>query len=57
MKRDVKRREKLARVDDEHRSSRVSKTRSFIYEKGYGVKSTAVEKMLSSKSEVPTTVS
>ncbi|KAJ7053136.1 hypothetical protein C8F01DRAFT_1375308 [Mycena amicta] len=54
MELDKKRREKLARTDNDHRRSRIATVRKWIYEWGYKIKSAAVERFLSPFSEVPT---
>nr|GAT49693.1 predicted protein [Mycena chlorophos] len=51
---DQKRREKLVRIDDDHRRSRIARVRTWIYEWGYRIKAAAVERWLSPFSEVPT---
>nr|GAT45241.1 predicted protein [Mycena chlorophos] len=50
----MKRREKLARVDDQRRQSRVARVRKWIYSWAYGIKSAAVERFLQPQSETPT---
>ena len=52
---DDQRREHI-RLDDEHRQENVELARKFIFEKGLGIKSTAVEGLLESKSYTPTRV-
>jgi hypothetical protein len=52
----MKRRQTLARVDDDARQSKVAISRSLIYERGYGVRSNAVETLLKEHSLVPTSV-
>lgn len=56
-KTDSARRERLVRLDNTSRRADVALARSFIYEKGRNVDSTAVENMLKAESYVPTTVS
>ncbi|KAF7310253.1 hypothetical protein MIND_00399200 [Mycena indigotica] len=51
---DMKRRERLARVDDEHRQDRISRVRKWIYSWAYGIKAKAVERFLQPQSETPT---
>ncbi|KAJ7069202.1 hypothetical protein C8F01DRAFT_510286 [Mycena amicta] len=51
---DMKRREKLARVDDNHRKGRITRVREWIYSWAYGIKSKAVERFLQPQSETPT---
>jgi hypothetical protein len=53
---DERRREKLRRVDNYNRNWNVSLAREFIYEKGLGVKSAAVERLLAEESNTPTKV-
>lgn len=57
MKRDMKQRETLARVDDEGRRNKVRVAREIIYDKQYAVNSPAVERILKEESLVPTLVS
>jgi hypothetical protein len=44
------------RIDDEHRREKVETARSFIFEKGLGVKSSKVESRLKDESYTPTRV-
>jgi hypothetical protein len=53
---DRKRREKLARVDNEHRRDTVELARKWIYEKGVNVKSQSIKDLLGSKGWTPTRV-
>jgi len=53
--RDRQRREH-ARIDTPSRQQKVDMTREWIFEKGYGVKSAAVERVLGPESLVPTRV-
>jgi hypothetical protein len=57
MKRDMRQRETLARVDDEDRKRMVRTAREIIYEKNYAVDTTSVEILLQPQSLVPTSVS
>ena len=57
MVRDTKRRQTLARKDTHWIGDTIARARSFIYEKGYGVTSKAVEDLLKPESLVPTEVS
>lgn len=54
---DFKRRQQLARVDDEHHQQDVNRARNFIFENGAPVGGTHVEALLNPKSRVPTRVS
>ena len=56
-KNDDKRRETALRVDTEPQCLKISLARDFIYKKAKGVKSVAVERVLSATSMVPTAVS
>ena len=56
-KNDDKRRETALRVDTEPRRLKILLARDFIYKKAKGVKSVAVERVLSATSMVPTAVS
>ncbi|KAJ7097121.1 hypothetical protein B0H15DRAFT_920861 [Mycena belliarum] len=51
---DTTKREKLARVDDSIRRGRIDRVRTWIYERGYAIKSAAVERYLQPFSETPT---
>ncbi|KAG5639975.1 hypothetical protein DXG03_002044 [Asterophora parasitica] len=51
---DLRRRVTLARRDDSPRRFRIRIAREFIYERGFGVKSAAVERILEADSLVPT---
>ena len=53
---DERRREKSRRVDDFNRNLNVSHARDLIYERGFGVKSAAVERLLAEESYTPTKV-
>ncbi len=44
------------RMDDHHRRADVKRTRSWIYERGYGNNSVRIDHVLASKSHVPTRV-
>ena len=55
-KNDKKRREKLARVDNEHRRDMVELARKWIYEKGVNVKSKPIQGLLDPKGWTPTRV-
>jgi hypothetical protein len=57
MKRDMKQRETLARVDDKSRRRKVATARDIIYNKNYAVNTNNVETLLMPQSLVPTTVS
>jgi hypothetical protein len=57
MKRNMKQRETLARVDDEARRRKVATARDIIYNKNYAVNTNNVETLLMPQSLVPTTVS
>jgi hypothetical protein len=57
MKRDMKQRETLARVDNESRRQKVAAAREIIYNKNYAVNTDHVEALLRPQSLVPTTVS
>lgn len=48
---------KHERVDNHPRRSEVDRTRSWIYERGYGINSVRIDRVLGSKSYVPTRVS
>jgi hypothetical protein len=52
---DARRREN-ERVDDDDRKEKVEKTRGWIFEKGYGVLSKAVQRILAPMSLMPTQV-
>jgi hypothetical protein len=52
----MKQRQTLLRTDDIARQSKVTISRSFIYDRGYGVRSNAVENLLKEHSLVPTSV-
>lgn len=52
----MKQRQTLARIDDDTRKSKVTISRSLIYDRGYGVRSNAVENLLKEHSLVPTSV-
>jgi hypothetical protein len=56
-KRDDERRVKQARIDNEHRQHDVDLARSFMFTRGDGPTSTAVENVLDAESRVPTRVS
>ena len=43
-------------MDNSHRNWNVSLVRAFIYERGYGVRSAAVERLLAEESNMPTKV-
>ncbi|KAF8802003.1 hypothetical protein BYT27DRAFT_7226594 [Phlegmacium glaucopus] len=53
-KNDQKRREKLARIDNEHRRDTVELARKWIYEKGINVKSKSIKDLLGPKGWTPT---
>ncbi|EIN13405.1 hypothetical protein PUNSTDRAFT_57944 [Punctularia strigosozonata HHB-11173 SS5] len=53
-KRDLRRRTHLKHVDDHLRKDKVQRARQLIYEKGYNVKSAAVEGIIKGESLVPT---
>ena len=53
---DDRRREKSRRVDNSTRNWNVSLARDLIYEKGFGVRSAAVERLLAEESYTPTKV-
>jgi hypothetical protein len=53
---DERRREKSRRVDDFNRNWNVSLAREYIYERGFGVRSAAVERLLAEESYTPTKV-
>jgi hypothetical protein len=53
---DMKQRQSLARIDDNARQSKVTISRSHIYDNGYGVRSNIVETLLKEHSLVPTSV-
>jgi hypothetical protein len=57
MKRDMKQRETLARVDDKSRRRKVATARDIIYNKNYAINTNNVETLLMPQSLVPTTVS
>ena len=57
MKRDMKERNTLARIDDHVRQKKIKTARAHIYDFGLGVTSTSVEGLLKGQSLVPTTVS
>jgi len=57
MKRDDAHRVREARVDDMHYRCRVESARRYIFQQGKGVKSAAVEDILSQDSYVPIMVS
>jgi hypothetical protein len=54
---DNRQREKSRRVDNFDRNWNVSLAREFIYERGFGVRSAAVERFLAEESNTPTKVS
>ena len=54
---DDRRREKSRRVDSFTRNWNVSLAREYIYERGFGVRSAAVERLLAEESYTPTKVS
>jgi hypothetical protein len=56
MRLDMKQRQTLLRIDDDIRQSKVSTSRSFIYDSGYGIRSKYVESLLKEHSLVPTSV-
>lgn len=53
---DIKQRKTLERKDDSSRQSKITISRSLIYDRGYGVRSNAVENLLKEHSLVPTSV-
>ena len=53
---DERRRENSRRVDDFNRNWNVSRARDYIYERGLGVRSAAVERLLAAESYTPTKV-
>ena len=53
---DDRRREKSRRVDNSTRNWNVSLAREYIYERGFGVRSAAVERLLAEESYTPTMV-
>ena len=55
-KADDKRRDNNRRVANDHLFSDIKMVRTWIYKEGYGVKSAAVERVLSTASLVPTVV-
>ena len=55
--RDLRKREKTSRVDNEHRRQKVERARAFIFEKGAAVNSNRVKGLLNSQSLTPTRVS
>ena len=57
MKRDMKQRETLARVDNKSRRQKVAAAWEIIYNKNYAVNTNHVEALLMAQSLVPTTVS
>ena len=54
---DMKRRQLLARTDDDTRQNKVLCARRLIYERNYAVNTPQIEKLLRDQSLVPTTVS
>jgi hypothetical protein len=52
----MKQRQTLVRIDDNARQSKITISRSLIYDRGYGVRSNAVETLLKEHSLVPTSV-
>ncbi|KAH7917303.1 hypothetical protein BV22DRAFT_1135525 [Leucogyrophana mollusca] len=54
MVQDIKERKTLARVDDAFRQRKITISRSLIYDRGYGIRSNAVENLLKEQSLVPT---
>lgn len=56
-KRDIGRREKLTRIDNEYRRFDIEKARKWIYSQGIKIGSTAINKLLGSESLTPTRVS
>ena len=57
MKRDENRRLREERVDNDSYRRKVKSARRYIFEQGKGIKSAAVEDLLSEESYVPITVS
>ena len=57
MKRNMKQRETLARVDDESRRQKVAAARNIIYNKNYAVNTDNMETLLMPQSLFPTMVS
>jgi|ERR1700710_549961 len=56
LSRDMKQHQTLARIDDDARQSKVTISRSLIYDRGYSIRSNAVENLLKEHSLVPTSV-
>ena len=52
----MKQHQTLARIDDDARQSKVTISRSLIYDRGYSIRSNAVENLLKEHSLVPTSV-
>ena len=54
---DMRRRQLLARTDDDSRRNKVLSARKLIYERNYAVNTPQIERLLRDQSLVPTTVS